>query len=304
MRTIVSQEAGSVWDYLNRLLLSNQRTISVREFAKQGIGMGIAVAMVLSAAGILLKLNFFYITCLFLGGFFLPLASLVVREVLVFESRKHQKEDVVADLLLSASVFARGTPTPVLLRYCACSDFGLLSLEFERSLIEMERGASVKEALENISLRCQSRVVSRAINLIRLGYDTGSDLSETFRHTAEDLLETQSILRERNASMLVEKYTILFAGGFLVPVVLGLLTGMVSTLDFSGFGALEIGLDSATRSELRSFALLGTQIYLLEYGLLASFFVAAQEGNWKRGFAYAAILVPVGIAAFVLARGS
>lgn len=220
------------------------------------------------------------------------------------EHVKRKKEELVPDLLLSCSAFPKGTDSITLLRFGASSHFGLLGKEFEKACKEIENGASVEQALLHLKKRCKSRVMDRMADLLIMGYESGADLSRVFREAAEDLFETQFLLQERQAVLLIQKYTILLAGGLIVPIVLGLVSGLVRQLDFSSLALLEIGLKAGQRKELLEAASLGTQLYLVEYAVLASFFVANQEGNWKKGVLYSAILLPVGLTGFWLAKGT
>ncbi|MBS3061429.1 MAG: type II secretion system F family protein [Candidatus Diapherotrites archaeon] len=288
---------------LETLLVACESPQTAGVFLDRSIREGAAAAAAGVVALWVLQTPMFYITCAGAGLFFLPAFFRFLFLLVESDRRRKQREEMVPDLLLQASVFPPGTPIMKLISYCARSDFGFLGAEFFRAVTEIERGASVESALGAVSRRCKSPSVDRAVHLIVLGYSTGCDLSETFRQTAEDLLETQSILRERSALLWVEKYTILVAGGVVVPVVLGLLSGLSADLDVSAFSTLEIGASSVDRKSLSEMAGIGTWIYLIEYGVLASFFVAIQEGRWKRGVLYAAVLVPLGLAGFWLAAG-
>ncbi len=234
---------------------------------------------------------------------FLPLGFWYFFFLLRQEQLKRKKESLVPDLLLSCGSFSKGTDSMTLLRFGASTHFGLLGKEFEKACNEIARGATVEGALQSMKKRCKSRVIDRMADLLITGYESGADLSRVFRETAEDLFETRFLLQERQAVLLVQKYTILLAGGLLVPLVLGLVSGLVSQLDFSSLSTLELGLSAMQRKELLEAAGLGTQLYLIEYAVLASFFVANQEGNWKKGILYAAILLPVGMLGFWLAKG-
>ncbi|MDO8624929.1 MAG: type II secretion system F family protein, partial [Candidatus Diapherotrites archaeon] len=303
LRSDRSQRKDGAVEWVERVLHESgggvPLSVWVRKRAMEGIGMGV----VLASAALVLHPAYLYITCGLLAGFLLPAFVSFCICIWTADSRRRQKEEAVCDVLLQASTFPTGTPTLVILTNCARSDFGLLGLEFARAQDQLQKGASVEEALSDLAKRCDSRVVDWAVRLILLSYSTGTDLSTSFRQAAEDLLETQSILRERGASLLVEKYTILFAGGILVPVVLGLLSSMVGHLDWSAFSQLDLGTTAATRLDIRDAAVLGIQLYLVEYAVIAGLFVGNQEGNLRRGLLYATVLVPVGLIAFWLAKG-
>lgn len=232
----------------------------------------------------------------------LPLGFWFFFLLLRTEHFRREKEKLVPDLLLSCSAFPKGTDSLTLLKFGASPHFGLLGKEFERACSEIQNGATVEKALQSMKKRCRSKVVDRMADLLVLGYESGADLSKVFREAAEDLFETQFLLQERQALLLVQKYTLLFAGGLIVPIVLGLVSGLIQRLDFSALNLMEIGLNAPQRKELLEATGIGTPLYLAEYALLAAFFVANQEGNWKKGILYSAILLPIGLLAFWIAK--
>lgn len=181
------------------------------------------------------------------------------------------------------------------------SGYGALSDEFGKAVLEMRKGASFRESMENMKKRNRSEVLDRALGLLAQGYDSGADMGSTFREAASDLLESNAILRERNSTLVIEKYTLLLAGGLIVPLVLGLISGLVAGFDFSALGELGIGAGEAERAGLLEAAMFANVAYIAEYSLLASLFVANQEGNLKKSLVYAALLVPIGQIAYVLA---
>ena len=98
----------------------------------------------------------------------------------------------------------------------------------------------------------------------------------------------------------VEKYTLLLAGGIIVPLVLGALVAMVGSLNFTGLS--ELGFGSGGSEQILANALAGSQIYIIEYAILASVFVAYQENSIEKSIIYMVVLVPLSFALFMLAK--
>jgi len=234
--------------------------------------------------------------------FFAPFALNYLFADILFEKRKRKKEDLLSDLLLEASVFCDGTSSNQLIRRISESDFPLLKEDFVRAHNEINNGASTEEALVRIKELNQSKTYSRVIDLFLQGYKSGAKLSQVLKETAEDLLETKAIIKERQAVMLVTKYTLLLASGIIVPAILGLIIGLVSGMNFDSLGDLSFGISAAERKVLFLTAISGTTIYIFEYASISSFFLALQEGNKKNFWIYAMVLVPVSLLVFFTAK--
>lgn len=277
--------------------------IKLEIFIIENIKLGIIFALSVIGVLTLLEIDFFYITGISFIVLILPLILKYSLVALLFERNKRDKELIVPDLLLQASIFPKGTEITRMIKYVGDGNYGLLGDEFKTAYNEIQKGSSVEDALSGIKNRCKSRVIERAINLLIHGYKSGADMSQIFKETAEDILETNEILRERGAALIIEKYTLIFAGGIIVPVILGLLSGMVSGMNFSIIEGLELGMSAVERKEIFNAAILGTQIYIIEYAIIASLFIANQEGNMKNAVIYAVFLVPLSFAAFLIAQG-
>jgi len=248
--------------------------------------------------------NFYFIIFSF-AAIAIPFLFLVFGQFYKAELRKRQVEKYVPDILLQASIFPKGTSLLHIIAYFGEAKYGHLSKEFSRASMEIKKGATVEAALENIKNRYkESRILARAINLLIQGYNSGADMNQTFKEAADDLMQTNTILRERAASMTVEKFTLLIAGAFLVPFILGMITKTVSSFDLTLLStAFGEQVNLAEKKEMLAAALLGTHIYIFEYAILASIFVANQENNIKKAVIYATILIPVSLLVFTLAKG-
>jgi len=237
-----------------------------------------------------------------IGAFFLPMLLNYLFHDLLFEKRKRQKEELLSDLLLEASIFCDESSTEKTIKRIAEQDFPLLKEDFENAYAQIKNGASIEEALLRIKKLNKSSAYGRVIDLLIQGNKSGTKISKILSETAEDLLESKAILKERQAVMLVTKYTLLLSSGIIVPAVLGLIIGLVSGLNFSSMGELGIGLGPVERKALFETGILSTTIYVFEYSALSSFFLALQEGNKKNFFIYALFLIPISFLVFYSAK--
>ncbi|MBS3057966.1 MAG: type II secretion system F family protein [Candidatus Diapherotrites archaeon] len=283
------------------VLKGNSAKKSLKRFFEESCLEG-ALALMLGFA-VLLELEageewFFLLPIL---SFLLPLSFNYFFQILKFEKRKREIEEQVPDALLQAASMPYSSGFANIAEYLARQRLGALSKEFEKASLEIEKGATVREALENIAKRCNSRIVERMCTLLSQGFEAGISMSLVFRETAEDLIETRTILRERSAVLAVQKLTLLFAGALLVPLVLGLLAGMVNDFDFQSFGELGVGLGEKERLGLMQAAQFSNQVYIIEYAIIASLFAAFIDSDLKKSIIYVLALLPASSIAYFIA---
>jgi len=284
------------------MLKENECKKNLGEIIKEGLLYGAITATILFTILVSLEFPFFCSIIFSLIAFFAPLILQYSFQLLLFEKRKKEKEKMVPDLLLQASLFPRGTPTTKIISYMAKTDFGLLSKEFRKVNSEIRKGSSIEKALSRMQSRCKSRIVERAAGLLIQGHSSGAEMHAVFKETAEDVLETQSIIRERNATMAIEKYTVLMAAALIVPLILGLIVGLIEGLNFQGIAEMSFGLNAKERKALLEAALTANLLYIIEYSLIASLFISHHEGNKKKAIIYSLILIPASIATYTIAK--
>ncbi len=260
----------------------------------------IGIVLSLCASAILLYWNWSFIVVLFcfMVLLFLPPLIRFALDAYAYDARSRSIEESIPDALFQAASFPQGHSMEEILQFLSRETSGALGKEFRQALNGIRKGESVEAALENIQKRNHSIVLHRAISLLRHGYESGADLNALFRQTAEDVLETHAIIRESNASMAIQQYTILGAA-ILVPGILGAVVSLSQSLDLSG-AALFFGesLDESNRALLAQWLAAGTQVYIIEYALIASYFVSLQQGQPKKTVWYAMALVPLSMACY------
>lgn len=284
----------------NEVLKQNGFEGTANEYALKKMRHGILLAVFLLAGSALLERDLIEQLLAFTLGLAFPVLTGFFYNYYFFDYKRRKMEQAMPDMLSQASLFPKGTTLSQIINYFSKSTYPFLSDEFKKCRVEIKKGAAPELALANFKKRTKSKIISRTVNLLTSGIKSGSDAKSVFRESAEDLIETAGIIKERNASLVIEKYTLLFAGGIIVPLALGMVAGIIQQFDFSIISEIGLGADAAQKKELLQATLLASQIYIIEYAFMASFFVAFQENDPKKTIIYAAVLVPLSIVAFLL----
>lgn len=147
--------------------------------------------------------------------FFAPLPPIILFSVVKYlvKKRKNEIEYYLTDALFQASSLSDFAAIEEIVKTISESNYGALSEEFSKVYKEIKTGSSFEDAIMKMCKRNRSRIVERSMSILLSGYQTGSRISEALRETAEDISQTFDIHRQRAASMTIEKYTLLLAGG-------------------------------------------------------------------------------------------
>ena len=185
-----------ITNFENLLIINNSRTKNLNEFLKlctiEGIFLMI-IGMALSSMYL-----FFSIEKVILVGaicFFAPFFLNYLFQDICFEKRKREKENLLPDLLLEASVFCDENSLINTIEKISKSDFNLLSKDFERALIEIKKGATIEEALNKIKTLNKSKSYDRVIDLFLQSYKSGVSISDSLKETAEEI-QNQAIIKK------------------------------------------------------------------------------------------------------------
>ena len=219
-------------------------------------GVGMFAAILFSGGGLLCGLGL------------LPLAAAYAVPNYFWARRQAAIEEELPQALYRA---ASNTFVPLEAMVEELSEGGSpLAQEFGKAHMQVSNGVAVDEALEAMAECNSSRLLKRAIGLVLQGYRTGADMGDALRETAEEISGIAEVVREQAATTAIEKYTLLLAGGAIVPLVLGSLVSMVMSMDFAGLG--QMGLGPENPAAMLESALLGSQAYIAEYAVIASLF--------------------------------
>ena len=215
--------------------------------------------------------------------------------------RNQEIEKNIPDALFQASISEGSIPMDKIIKNISRSDFGILSQEFSITSKQIELGRSVPDALENMKKRVSSDIFGRVIGLFNLCYKLGSNVQRILHETASDIFELNSVIKERQAIIAMQKYTVLYGGCLIVPVIIAITINIVSGLDFS-YVQNFTKINSEQKSIMIQNIEQASQVYVALYVLLACIFVAYQEGRQSKFIVYALLFSFLAFSLFHFAR--
>jgi len=138
--------------------------------------------------------------------------------VLKIEDRRVQVDRVLPDYLqLSAANVRAGMQLDRALWYAAKPEFGILSKEMELASKRVFGGETLDEALHKMSERFRSRYLTRTVELIKEGVESGGEIAGILEKTATDLRNLQLMQKEVSASMIMYSIFIGFSAAVGAP---------------------------------------------------------------------------------------
>lgn len=110
------------------------------------------------------------------------------------------------------------------MRSISRSDYGVLSEEFKRGILEIDRGASIEEAYERMNLRIESEGLKKASRQIISTLRTGGNLANTLKLIAEEI-SNEMRMKLKDFIQILNTFALMFM--FLVIVAPVLMTTLV-----------------------------------------------------------------------------
>lgn len=231
---------------------------------------------------------------------FVPLLIFYLVEDLIFEKNKRKKEELLPELLLEVSVFIDNISITKTIEKIAEMDFVLISNDFSYINNQIKSGKNIEETINKIKELNKSRELGQFFDVLIRGYNSGFELGKILNEMAEENLQNKAIIKERQAVMIVTKYTLILASVLIVPTILGLIITLVGGFSSSFSQGLDIGLSQIEREELFNMTVTGVNIYIIEYALISAFFLSLQEGNKKNFIIYSLVLLPLALLFFYI----
>jgi hypothetical protein len=207
---------------------------------------------------------------------------------------KNLDNGLVDDILRISSV-VRSNDLKVILSKLAASNNKLISREFTLVLTKINKGHNPKYIFKSLKDKYNSELLSKFLDLLDYSVSTGTVTSKDYKNIVNDFLRSREIIDERNSILLMQKYTIIFAGGVIVPGILGVVISLVRSL--TGIVDISVvGLTSSASLFLVSYYC--SIIYIIEYVVISAVYLAHLDDNSKKFLLYLCFLLPTSLLIF------
>lgn len=125
-----------------------------------------------------------------------------------------------------ATLLRAGTDLYKVVRMVAVTDYGVLSQELTKTVLEVEEGQDIKDALRALSLRTKSFALKNAITHLLRALKSGGNLSEAMSSIADDVSFQIMSDIDAYAGKLNFFGVIYIFIGIVVPVMIAILSGI------------------------------------------------------------------------------
>lgn len=260
----------------------------------------IAIDCILVVVLVLFKINIFLIL------FFIIIFSillLVLEKAIINYFRsiiKKKLENALLDEVLILSSQPRVNDLKQIVYKLSVSTNIIVSREFKLLKYKIETGHSIKETFLVLAKKYNSEILDRFLELLYNSVTTGTVSSSDYRLFANNFLKTKQLMNERQSVLLIQKYTIIFAGGFIVPGILGLVISLVKKMMLN----LDLSILGTITSDTGIFIVCYycSLLYIIEYVIISSIYLGMLETNLKKSIIYFLFLAPVAIVLFFVGQ--
>jgi len=294
---IKAKTPETVTETKEKFLSEREQRLIRAELKRMGITFDVAkLFIVLWFISIITTIIFIYFK--FYIGAISILAPIFIYFIILYLVDKRAKdiESYLPDTLFQVGALEHGIPIERTIQNISKSGYGPLSEEFTMAYRQIQAGANVESALSGISERNNSTILDRVIVLLNQCYKIGGDVQKVIRETAEDIFDLVVLAKEQTAILSMQRYTILFGGCIIIPIILAFVINIIAGLDYNLLNISSTLINE--RQALIDITITSSQIYLVIYTFLASIFVAYQEGRIRKTVLYFIIFAPIAIFLF------
>lgn len=224
----------------------------------------------------------------------------LLKKYLTNQKRKALELALIDEVLLLSSQ-PKANDLKQILTKLSSSKHRIVKTEFTQLLKKTENGHSIRELFFVLSKKYNSEILDRFLELLQNTITTGTVSITDYRSFASNFIKSKQLIEERKSALLMQKYTIIFAGGLIVPGILGIVIKLVKKLTSSlDFSILQSFQAQASNPALFNICYVCSIIYLLEYVIISSIYLGLLESDIKKAIVYVVFMQPIAIAIFFL----
>ena len=281
-----------------KFLLGHELGLSIKRAEMLAISIASVSALIFSVFAFLFGLNEIIIILGFVCTFAIAYLFSFFFFSFLTEQKQKEKEKNASVALIQASLLPEGTTAEQIVKELSRMH-NPLAEEFKIALNEIRKGAETNSALENLAKRCNGKAIAKLVQLLKMADVTGGVTPAMLRESAKEIVDEQTLARERAALLTIQKATLVLSSMILVPFILGMLAGIAKNFDLSYLDVLELG--KANQAALVETARLASNVYIVELVIIASLFLGMLENNTKKAIAYLLLILPVALSIFYFA---
>lgn len=225
----------------------------------------------------------------FITAWIAPFIANIVWQELLFEKNKSIIEKQLPDTLMIIASLPTSTPFPKIIQWLSQTTPFPIRKEWKKTFNRIQKGENITHSIQKFASHYPSPLIQKVKHLLIRGYERGCPIQTPASGMASHMLQSQTIVQEKRATLMIEKYTLLLAGGVLVPFILGLMVGVVSELSFN---TILFKGESNSTGMLYQTALQAIQGYLFIYSIMGGMFAGIIEGKKWKGSVYVLFLIP------------
>lgn len=259
-------------------------------------GLSLALFLVLL---FILKSIYLCLIVIVSGNIIYYIIESILKKYFLNQKRKTLENALIDEVLLLSSQ-PKANDLKQIISKLSDSKHRIISQEFKQIQRKVEAGHNIRELFLALSKKYKSEILDRFLELLLNSVTTGTVSVTDYRSFASNFLKSKQLIDERASALLMQKYTIIFAGGLIVPGILGIVISLVkkltSDLDFSLLQTIRG--EAVASSGLFNVCYVCSIVYIIEYVIISSIYLGMLESDLKKSIIYLLFILPTAVAIF------
>ncbi|RLG69321.1 MAG: hypothetical protein DRO07_02495, partial [Candidatus Iainarchaeum archaeon] len=190
-----------------KFLLGHELGLSIKRAEMLALSIASVSALIFSVFAFLSDLDGIIIIFGFVCAFVIAYLFSFFFFSFLAERKQREKEKNASVALMQASLLPEGTTAERIVKELS-KMHNPLAEEFKIVLNEIGKGAEINNALENLAKRCNGRAIAKLVQLLKMADVTGGVTPAMLRESAKEIVDEQTLARERAALLTIQKATL------------------------------------------------------------------------------------------------